>query len=131
MYSVKNHRKYAIVAAYDESFKRQYKSRFYYFLNKSDKYSDSSCSHGKTFNQGRPRSTEETKQLRKTGSRENTMAASETTEVNNYQALCYDLLSVVAKWQTISLLQATWHWKDKQIPFPRINEPILMKIYDK
>ena len=44
MYSVKNHRKYAIVAAYDESFKRQYKSRFYYFLNKSDKYSDSSCS---------------------------------------------------------------------------------------
>ena len=58
MYSVKNHRKYAIVAAYDESFKRQYKSRFYYFLNKSDKNSDSSCSHGKTFNQGRPRSTE-------------------------------------------------------------------------
>ena len=57
MYSVKNHRKYAIVAAYDESFKRQYKSRFYYFLNKSDKYSDSSCSHGKTFNQGRPNKT--------------------------------------------------------------------------
>ena len=45
--------------------------------------------------------------------------------------LCCPLHSVAEKSQTISLLQATWPLKSKQIQFPRINDPVLMKIYDK